>query len=92
MVKFNVGKVYKTNGIDQALKEDEYYLYEIISIFIKFISGNWGNLEVEDKEANDLALINNERLLGAYLTSKGKVYITTERDRSYTTIMFAKEY
>lgn len=43
-------------------------------------------------EANDIALTNGERILGAYNTSQGKVYIITECDRSTTTILFADEY
>ena len=92
MIRFNVGQVHITSGIDQAIKEDDYYLYEIINIFIKFSSGNWGILDADDKEANNLALVKNEGLLGSYLTSKGKVFIITECDRSYTTVMFAEEY
>lgn len=84
--------MYITSGIDQAIKEDNYYLYEIIDIFIKFGNGNWGILDANDIEANNLALVNNKRLLGSYLTSKGKVFIITESDRSYTVVMFAEEY
>ena len=84
--------MYITSGIDQSIKEDNYYLYEIIGIFIKFGNGNWGILNADDIEANNLALVNNKRLLGSYLTSKGKVFIITECDRSYTVVMFAEEY
>ena len=42
---------------------------------------------------NDNALRNgNDRILAAYDTSEGKVYIITEHDRSATTILFADEY
>lgn len=89
---FNLGKVCMTSGIDYAISEDKNYFKELISCFEKYLTGNWGDLCEEDKQANEDALINNERILGAYLTTKGKVYIITERDRSYTTILFANEY
>ena len=34
----------------------------------------------------------NNRILASYETSKGKIYIITEYDRSATTILFADEY
>ena len=47
----------------------------------------------EDKEMNDKALgTGAARVLAAYDTSEGRVYIITEQDRSYTTILFANEY
>jgi hypothetical protein len=57
--------------------------------------GDWGELDVEDKRRNDLALENGERLFSAYI-KKGpkiwKVWIITEADRSVTTILFPDEY
>ena len=91
-MKFKVGKVYMTSGINHAIDEDENYHKELINCFEKYLIGNWGDLCEEDKQANEDALINNERILAAYLTSKGKVYLITERDRSCTTILFASEY
>ena len=47
----------------------------------------------EGKETNDNALRNgNDRILAAYNTSEGKIYIITEHDLSYTTILFTHEY
>jgi hypothetical protein len=45
-----------------------------------------------DKELNDLAVKTGERILEAYETSKGKIWIITEWDRSATTILFPNEY
>lgn len=42
---------------------------------------------------NDKALRTGAaRVLAAYDTSEGRVYIITEQDRSCTTILFADEY
>ena len=81
-----------TSGIDCAVNEDKHYYKELINCFEKYLTCDWGVLCEEDKLANEDALINNERLLAAYLTSQGKIYIITERDRSCTTILFANEY
>ena len=91
-MKFEIGKVCMTSGIDNAINENKKYYIELINCFEKYLTGDWGDLCEQDKQANEDALINNERLLASYLTSKGKVYIITERDRSCTTILFANEY
>ena len=36
--------------------------------------------------------LNGNRVLAAYNSTKGKIYIITEHDRSYTTLLFANEY
>lgn len=92
MSKFAVGSVFKTCGIEIAMDEDKKYIDEIVDCLSRYLAGDWGNLSEDDKIANDKALTNNERLLGAYQTSKGKVYIITEWDRKITTILFAHEY
>jgi hypothetical protein len=59
----------------------------------RYISADWGDLSLGDKKANDNAVeTGNDRILAAYNTSEGKVYITTEWDRSYTCVMFAEDY
>lgn len=91
-MKFDLGKICKTCGIDYAVQEDESFLVEIMSCFEKYVKCDWGDLCDEDKQANDVALINEGRILASYKTSKGKVYIITESDHSVTTVLFANEY
>lgn len=92
MTNFNTGSVYMTDGIHNAIKEDKSYVNELVDCFEKYLICDWGDLEDDDKTANDDALLNNERILGAYKTSKGKIYFITEWDRSCTTLLFANEY
>lgn len=54
---------------------------------------DWGNLDEEDKHANDVALDTGGRILSAYLTKAGdKLWIITEADRSSTCILLPEEY
>ena len=48
--------------------------------------------ETEWKAENDRALESGDRILSAYETSHGKIWIITEWDRSVTTILFPSEY
>ena len=60
---------------------------------MKYINCDWGDTCKEDVELNDNAVENNnDRILAVYETSQGKIFIITEWDRSYTTIMFSHEY
>ncbi len=54
--------------------------------------GDWGDLSAEDRALNDQALGDGGRLLSAYLTPAGKIYVITEWDRSSTCCLFASEY
>lgn len=92
MPKFRTGKVFMTSGINYSLKEDKKFLNEIVTAFEKYLKGIWGDMCEEDKKANDDAVVCGSRIVASYNTSKGKVYMITEYDRSYTTILFAKEY
>ena len=92
MLRFKTGNFYMTIGIDNAIKQDNNYFKELVKCFEKYLTCDGGDLTEEDIIANERALINGNRILGAYNTSQGKVYIITEWDRSTTTILFANEY
>ena len=55
--------------------------------------GDWGDLDEEDKRANEKSLDEGERLLSCYQVGGGKrIYIITEADRSATTVLLPEEY
>lgn len=64
-----------------------------LEYFIRHITGDWGDLCQEDKEANEQALVSRLRILSAYKLPTGeKLWIITEADRSATTILKPNEY
>ena len=89
---FKTGKVYMTRGINNTIADNEKFSKEVINALKKYKAHNWGDLCDEDKQLNEEAIINNDRIVAAYKTSQGKIYIITEHDRSATTILFAEEY
>lgn len=55
--------------------------------------GDWGNLDADDREANELALNYGGRLLSAYRSDRGeKFWVITEADRSATTVLMPEDY
>lgn len=60
----------------------------------RYMRGDWGDLGAEDREMNDNAVKEpqSDRILARYNLKCGSIYIITEWDRSYTTLMFCNEY
>ena len=56
-------------------------------------SADWGDLDEDDKRANDRALEGGGRLLSAYVLPTGrKLWLITEADRSASTVLLPEEY
>lgn len=92
-MKFKLGQTVMTRGIAQAIRENVAFGSEINKAFNRYVSGDWGELNQEDKEMNDLAVANNnDRIFAKYETSRDPIYIITEYDRSATTLLFCYEY
>lgn len=87
---FNLGEIIVSPRIADATR-DRNFMLEVQGIYARYRTRDWG--DVKERYKNDLALINkNDKILAEYTTSKGVVYIITERDRSATNILFAEEH
>lgn len=92
-MKFKLGQTVMTRGIAQTMNENIGFGKEVRKAFDRYISGDWGELCQEDQEMNDIAVKkNNNRIFAKYETSVDPIYIITEYDRSYTTVLFCNEY
>ena len=49
-------------------------------------------MEADDRRANDRAVRDGERVLSAYATAAGRVWLITEWDRSATTLLLPEEH
>jgi len=66
---------------------------EVQQALQRHVMGDWGELDEEDKKANDLALQTGERLLSAYRTANGtKFWIITEADRASSCVLLPEDY
>ena len=76
--KFSLGQVVATPGCLAALSEAGQSAYVFLR---RHNGGDWGDLDDEDKEANELALRDGSRLFSAYHLNDGtKIWIITEAD------------
>ena len=85
---FELGKIYSTPGVERKVSQEE----ALISLG-RHVSGDWGNVGVQDWKENDFALRNDCRILSTYVGGESVTYwIITEADRSATTILLPDEY
>lgn len=91
-MKFKLGQVVTTRTIRADIDEDVQFRKEVFESFARYTNCDWGDTHEDDKPLNDEALKYGERILAAYKTSKGKIWIITEWDRSATTILYPDEY
>ena len=86
---FNLGEIYATPGAMAFLQEQELTPYEFLH---RHHTGDWGDLDPEDIEANRAALHYGSRLLSSYEIGNQKLWVITEADRSSTTVLLPEEY
>lgn len=91
MIKFELGHLVKSTGVKEAMQEDENYILELVKCLERYCNKEWGTLCTGNKMINEKSLLNKERILGAYNTSKGKLYIFTEFNQNQTMMLLAKE-
>lgn len=87
--RFTLGKTYATAAV--AAWADRHRI-DLARYLRRHHCGDWGDLDQDDKQANEDALVKRPRIFSSYLIEGEKIYLITEADRSYTTILFASEY
>ena len=90
VAKFPLGRLAATPGALEALAASgqtaEFFL-------ARHASGDYGDVNEEDRQSNDEALIHGDRVLSAYRTLRGvKLWVITEADRSSTVLLLPEEY
>ena len=84
---FQLGRIVATPGALRAIP------MEIITDSIRrHVTGDYGDLDDEDRQANAWSIEHGERILSAYDHKGTRYYLITERDRSSTTVLLCEEY
>ena len=86
---FNLGRVFGTPAALAILEKNNLTPMQFLE---RHVTGDFGDLCDEDKEANNEAIWNEERILSAYMVGDQKIYVITEADRSSTTLLISSEY
>lgn len=68
-------------------------LPDIADALRRHASGDWGEVDPDDRAANDDAMKSGERLLSVYRTASGTTFwVLTEADRTATTVLLPADY
>lgn len=95
---FNMGQIVVTKSINEYMSADRKFATEINLCLRRFAVKDFGCISEEDKQTNEdsLQYPDDLYLLGAYETSKGKIWIITNRisekvGDNATTVLFPDE-
>ena len=64
--KFSPGRIFITRAALAVLPS-----FEMSCALARHLAGDWGEVDREDWQANDVALVRGERILSVYKTSDG---------------------
>ena len=88
--KFDLGAQVATPGAIDAIRVAGNIPPEFL---LRHKHGYSGELDEEDRHANDHALLHGTRLFSAYRTRRhDNIWVITEWDRSVTTLLLPEEY
>lgn len=88
IAKFRLGKIVSTpNALNQLTQDD------ILLAIQRHQAGDWGDVDEDDQKENELSLQQGLRLFSVYHSATGvKFWLTTEADRSHTTVLMPEDY
>ena len=85
--KFALGRVVITRNAASVLSGSA-----VQAALRRHAGGDWGNLDSEDVEENELSLREGFRLLSAYRDGDTMFWVITAADRSVTTVLLPEDY
>ena len=87
---FALGQLTATPGALAALETAQQRPMDLLA---RHTAGDWGDVDAEDRRANDDAIAEGTRLLSVYHLDTGtEIWIITEADRSSTCTCLAEEH
>ena len=85
---FRLGRICATPNALATLSQPD-----ILTGLQRHQAGDWGDVDDDDRQANDRALKDGSRLFSVYhSTNRVKFWIITEADRSLTTVLLPQDY
>ncbi|MFC5430776.1 hypothetical protein ACFPTO_18520 [Paraburkholderia denitrificans] len=88
--RLKLGVLVATPGALQALQAVDVSVFRLVN---RHARSDWGDVDDADRQQNDFAAANGERVLSCYRLWNGRcIWIVTEADRSLTTVLLPDEY
>lgn len=86
--KFHLGQLVATTHAASVLSNAD-----VSEALQRHAAGDWGDIPEEDRIANEVALVQDLRLMSVYNSSADITFwIITEHDRSMTTVLLPEDY
>lgn len=86
---FALGQVVST---PHALALAAQRQIDLMYLLYRHQTGDWGELCEEDRVSNEEALVTNDRIFSSYQIGQNTIWIITEADRRFTTLLLPDEY
>jgi hypothetical protein len=85
---FSIGKLVMTRGV----AAEEFTMDELLDLIRRHVTGDFGEINEEDRQENLLSIEKGFRILSAYTVNGTRLWVISEADRSATTILYPSEY
>ena len=85
---FPIGKLVMTRGV----AAEEFIMDELLNLIRRHVTGDFGEVNEEDRQENLLSIREGFRIMSAYIVNDTKLWVITEADRRSTTILLPEEY
>lgn len=89
MSLFSLGRLSITPAAQKIIESLDL---DPIMFVLRHAKGEWGDLSDQDKAENELSVKQGFRILSAYETTAGKIWVITEADRSQTMVLLPSDY
>ncbi len=90
---FPLGRIIIREPVLSLICEDEGFSKEVYSALNRYCQKDWGNLSDSDCLLNESAVRErNDRILAAYNTKEGAIYVETHFECNLTYVYFASDY
>ena len=98
---FEPGRVVTTRSVAAWMAEDDARVCAfVVDSLVRHCACDWGQLDAHDRRANEVALIEGDRILSSYPVPddialdapRDRLWVLTESDRSATTVLSPDDY
>ena len=92
----SMGQLVMTRGVNDLIADNAAFAKHVADSLTRYRGQDWGDVYEDSQQANDAAIQTGEdRIFASYEHpdhANWRIWIITEWDRSYTTLLFPSEY